>query len=310
MPKPLHPARILAPALALVFLPGIGAAQATPTVDTGRMMRELSVLAHDSMAGRRTGTPGAARAVSFLTSALRESGLASDEPSLLKVFEWSGGRGVNVVASVPGSAPDADAIVLSAHYDHLGIIDGRIYNGADDNASGVVALLEIGRRLLQQPLRHPVVLAFVDAEEGGLHGSRAFVDDPPVPLGRIALDVNLDMVARTDGVLWAAGASHTPELRPILEDLAEVAPLELRLGHDRPRSPDGQDWSGSSDHASFGGVGIPWVYFGVEDHADYHEPTDDVERIDPDELTSAVQTILMGIRALDAALPLEKATDR
>ncbi len=274
-------------------------------------MRDLGVLAHDSMAGRRTGTPGAQRARAFLTATLREAGLVTPDSSPLLGFEWPGGRGVNVVAMVPGSSdPEGEVIVLTAHYDHLGTLDGTVYNGADDNASGTVALLEIGRLLRAEPLAHTVVLAFVDAEEGGLNGSRALVADPPVAFPRIALNVNLDMIARTDGVLWAGGASHTPELRPILENIAKAAPLELRLGHDRPGAPEGDDWSDASDHASFGRAGVPWVYFGVEDHVDYHEPTDDVDQIDPSELTTAVQTVIMALRALDAALPLEKAATR
>ena len=301
----------LVTALLCALCGGNAGAQDVPSVDTERLMRDLAVLAHDSMSGRRNGTPGARRARTFLVSALEEAGFASQRLSPLDAFTWDGGRGVNVVARVPGSAgPDSDVIVLTAHYDHLGIRDGVVYNGADDNASGTVALLEIGRQLLSDPLEHTALLAFVDAEEGGLNGSRALVAEPPVPLSRIKLNVNLDMVSRTDGVLWAAGAYHTPALRPVLEEVAKRAPLALRLGHDRPDAPEGDDWTESSDHASFHRAGIPWIYFGVEDHVDYHEPTDDLERIDPQELTEAVQTILMGLRAMDAALPLEETTTR
>jgi Zn-dependent M28 family amino/carboxypeptidase len=218
---------------------------------------------------------------------------------------------VNIVAVIPGrTIRDEDVIVLTAHYDHLGIRDGSVYNGADDNASGVAALLEIGRQLVAAPLEHTAILAFVDAEEHGMQGSRAFVDDPPVPLERIGLNVNLDMVARTDGLLWAGGAHHTPQLRPILEEVALGAPVELRLGHDRPGAPEGDDWTDASDHAPFHQAGIPFVYFGVEDHADYHEATDDFERIDAGAYLASVRTILMGIRTLDAALPLDDAPGR
>lgn len=279
---------------------------------TARLLSDLSVLAHDSMSGRRVGTPGAQRARTFLVDALTDAGLTTSEASPLRPFSWPGGTGVNIVTELPGKSDseDGEVIVLTAHYDHLGIRDGQIYNGADDNASGTAALLEIGRQLLVDPLEHPVVLAFVDAEEGGINGSRALVDDPPILLNRVALNVNLDMVARTDGVLWAGGAYHTPALRPILEDVARRAPLELRLGHDRPGAPEGDDWTEASDHASFHRVGIPFVYFGVEDHPDYHEPTDDFEKIDPAEFAAAVETILIALRALDTALPLATAGGR
>jgi Zn-dependent M28 family amino/carboxypeptidase len=211
---------------------------------------------------------------------------------------------------VPGRTDADEVIVLTAHYDHVGIRDGRIYNGADDNASGVAAVLEITRRIAADPLAHTLVVALLDAEELGSQGAQAFVAAPPVALERIAVNVNLDMVSRTDGLLWAAGAFHTPALRPILERVATRSAVELRLGHDRPGAPEGDDWTRQSDHAAFHERGIPFVYFGVEDHADYHEPTDDVERIDPGEFVGAVRTILAGLRELDAALPFQTATPR
>jgi hypothetical protein len=287
------------------------AAQAPVALDSVRLLRDLSVLAHDSMAGRATGTPGSQRAQAFLVASLEAAGLAPAYEQMLHTFESQGRAGANVVAVVPGRGePEGQVVVVTAHYDHLGIRDGEIFNGADDNASGAAALLEIARRLVAAPLEHTAVLALFDGEEVGFLGSRAFMADPPLPLGRIALDVNLDMVARTAGVLWAAGASHTPALEPILQDLASRAPLTLRLGHDRPGAPEGDDWTNSSDHGSFHEMGIPFVYFGVEDHPDYHEATDDVERIDPGEFTASVRTILMGLRALDAALPLPETSTR
>jgi len=285
--------------------------QANVQLDSARLLRDLSVLAHDSMAGRATGTPGSQRAQAFLVASLEEAGLSPAYERWLRPFASPRDVGTNVVAMAPGRGASADqVIVITAHYDHEGIRDGEIFNGADDNASGVAALLEIGRRLAAAPLEHAAVLAFVDAEETGFQGARAFVADPPVPLDRIALEVNLDMVARTSGLLWAVGAYHNPALRPVLEKLASQAPLTLRLGHDRRGAPEGADWTNSSDHAPFHRVGIPFVYFGVEEHADYHRATDDVERIDPGEFTAAVRTILMGIRALDAALPFPETSAR
>jgi Zn-dependent M28 family amino/carboxypeptidase len=263
------------------------------------------------MAGRATGTPGAQRARAFLAASLEEAGIAPAYATMVRPFEGPRGEGANVVAIVPGQGSlEEGVLVLTAHYDHLGIRDGEVFNGADDNASGVATLLEVGRQLAAEPLRHAAVLAFVDGEEVGFLGSRAFVTDPPLPLERIVLNVNIDMVARTDGVLWAGGSQHTPELRPVLEALAARAPLTLRLGHDRAGAPEGADWTFSSDHGPFHVVGIPFVYFGVEDHRDYHMPTDDFERVDPSEFMAAVRTILMGLRALDQALPLPESGSR
>jgi len=222
-----------------------------------------------------------------------------------QAFTWPGGSGENLVGVIPGRDPDAAVVVLTAHYDHEGIEDGQIYNGADDNASGSVAVLEIARQAAAAPLEHTLVVALLDAEESGSWGARAFVAAPPLPRERIALNVNLDMVARTSGELWAAGAYHTPALRPILEAIAAQAPLRLRLGHDRPGAPEGDDWTDSSDHSAFHSAGIPFVYLGVEDHPDYHRPTDDFERVDAGEFVTSVRTILMALRTLDGALPLD-----
>jgi Zn-dependent M28 family amino/carboxypeptidase len=294
----------------LLLLPALAcpaSGQQLPVVDTTRLLADVAVLAHDSMQGRAAGTEGSARARVFLLRALAETGAHAFAGAFEQPFEWARGNGVNLVATVPGRGDYDQVIVLTAHYDHVGVREGQIYNGADDNASGVAALLEVTRRVAREPLDHTLIVALLDAEELGSRGARAFVASPPVALERIALDVNLDMVSRTDGLLWAAGASHTPALRPILERVAARAPVALRLGHDHPNAPEGDDWTQLSDHAAFHDRGIPFVYFGVEDHVDYHRPTDDVERIDPAEYAAAVQTVVMSLRELDDALPLASA---
>lgn len=290
-------------------------------IDSVRLMRDLGALAHDSMAGRGTGTPGAAMARALIVRELTAAGVEPAAGAWEHPFTWGedGRPGVNVIGRIPGTggppaagAPDPDAragsatlIVLTAHYDHLGVREGELYNGTDDNASGVAAALEIARIVAEAPLASTLVLALFDAEEVGLQGARAFVAEPPVPLPEATLVVNLDMVARSDGVLWAAGAHHAPALRPILERVAADAPTTLRLGHDRPNAPEGDDWTSASDHGPFHEAGIPFVYFGVEDHPDYHRPTDDVGLVDPGAFVASVRTIHMALRALDAALPLD-----
>ena len=103
--------------------------------------------------------------------------------------------------------------VVSAHYDHLGIRDGVVYPGADDNASGVAVILEVAAYCQKNPFRRSIVFAAFDAEEGGLQGARVFVATPPVPKERIALNVNLDMVSRSDKrEIFIAGTYHTPAL--------------------------------------------------------------------------------------------------
>lgn len=273
-------------------------------VNLDRLLADLSVLAHDSMRGRAPGTDESAEARRYIIDRLEEAGVAPLGGDYERPFTIvDGGNATNIVGVVEGTTPGT--IVLTAHYDHVGVRDGTVYNGADDNASGTAAVLEVSRIIAGEPLSHSLVVAFLDAEEVGLQGARAFVSTETVPISDIVLNVNLDMVSRSGGTLWAAGAFHTPSLRPVLESVAEHAPTELRLGHDQPGIDGEDDWTSASDHGPFHAAGLPFVYFGVEDHPDYHQPTDDVERVIPEEFHSSVETILLALRALDAAFPLE-----
>jgi Zn-dependent M28 family amino/carboxypeptidase len=276
-------------------------------VDTSRVLADLHVLAADSMEGRATGTPGSERARRFLVAAFEEAGVEAFGSGYEREFDFQRGgeniQGVNLVGYVEGADATGPVVVVTAHYDHLGIRDGAIYNGADDNASGTVTLLALARHLEENPPAHTVVLAALDAEELGLLGAEAFLADPPVDAERISLNVNLDMVGRNArGEMFAAGSYHYPFLRPLLEEVAAEAPIRLRLGHDSPDLPRSEDWTHQSDHGAFHAAGIPFVYFGVEDHPDYHRPTDDAERIEPAFFSGAVATIIAAVEVLDAAL--------
>lgn len=260
------------------------------------------------MAGRATGTPQNAQARAWIVSELRRIGIPSLEGSYEYSFQSArrnrpdSVRGVNVLGYLRGSEDPERVIVVSAHYDHVGVRNGEIYNGADDNASGTAGVLALAAYFKAHPPRHSMLFAFFDAEEMGLLGARALVASPPIPLARIGANVNLDMVSRSDqGELWAAGAGHYPQLRPLLEAMIPLAPMPLRLGHDSGAGRD--DWTNLSDQGAFHAVGIPVVLFSVEDHADYHKPTDDVERIQPAFYYGAIRTVAGFLIRLDAALP-------
>lgn len=277
-------------------------AQTIPAADTAALMRAVRVLAADSMEGRAAGTPGGARARAWLLARLRTLGIAPLSNELTQAFPLArGGEGVNLIGVVRGTTAPERYLVLSAHYDHVGVQGGQVYNGADDNASGVAAVLALAERLRARPPGHSVIVALFDAEEGGLRGARAFVANPPVPKASLLLNINLDMVGHSEaGELYAAGTSHTPRLRPPLDSLAARAPITLRFGHDQGGGQD--DWTTQSDHAAFHAAGIPFVYFGVEDHKDYHKPTDDPETLTPAFFGGAVATIEEAIRILDRAV--------
>jgi Zn-dependent M28 family amino/carboxypeptidase len=268
----------------------------------------VRVLAADSMEGRKAGAPGGARARAYLVGRVAAIGLTPLVPGYLQRFPLPRDEpnvGTNLLAVIPGTTFPRQYIVLSAHYDHVGVVRDQIYNGADDNASGVAGVLAMAGELQRHPLRHSVVIALFDGEEAGLMGARAFMAAQPVLKDSIRLDVNLDMIGHSDpGELWAAGANRYPALRPLLEEAAKGASVTLRLGHDRPGVRGEQDWTFDSDHGPFHSAGIPFVYFGVEDHKDYHQPTDDPDTITPAFFGRAVGTIYRVLRALDARLPL------
>jgi len=282
-----------------------GAATPAPAgrVDAGQMLGDVRALADDAMEGRAAGTPGGARARAYLVGRFRQVGLSPlgegfEQPFALR----GGGTGVNLVGHVAGRDAAAGLFVITAHYDHLGVRGGQVYNGADDNASGVAALLQLAAHFTRERPAHTLVFAALDAEEAGLQGATALVAALKREGRRVALNVNLDMVSRGDrGALYAAGAHHTPALRPHLERAAAAAPVKLLLGHDRPELGR-DDWTNQSDHYAFHREKIPFVYFGVEDHKDYHRPTDDFEAIAPDFYTRAVETILGAVAELDKNL--------
>ncbi len=286
--------------------------------DSARIMEELRVLSHDTLEGRQTGTRGGLMAQEFIQREFQAAGLEAPPAGALQPFEFRGRRdttqvtrGANIAGFVTGREPELGAIVVTAHFDHLGIRAPRpgtqaetegdsIYNGADDNASGTVAVMALARYFVQNPPRHTMVFAAVDAEEMGIRGSQAFVDAgwPET----IVLNVNLDMVARSDSLLFAAGPFHYPQLRPILEGVEGRPPVVLRFGHDQPGVEGVQNWTGSSDHRAFHAKGIPFVYFGVEDHPDYHLPSDEFDKVDPAFFLNALRTVLAAVSALDEGL--------
>ncbi len=292
-------ARVVAAGLALL-LSSVPATGQSP--QAGSLLTDLSVLSADSMAGRAVGTDGGRMAREYIGARLASMGLEVTRDD----FEFTRGggavTGVNVRAEITGSAyPDA-AIVLTAHYDHLGVRDGTVFNGTDDNASGVAGLLALAEWFAEHPPLHTLHIVFTDAEEGGLRGARAFVDDPPTALDRIVLNINLDMIAHADTDLWVAGTYPRPELKNIVERVDPAPPVVLHFGHDTPQDQGSDNWILASDHGPFHERDVPFLYFGVADHPDYHQPTDDFDTIDPTFFSAAVETIRGVVESADQSL--------
>lgn len=270
------------------------------------MLETIQALTAPDMAGRGAGSEGGARARAYVASRLARLALTpiagADFARPFKVTPKSGTEvmGANLVAVCRGNRPDLGTIVVSAHYDHLGVRDGQTYPGADDNASGVALALELAAQCARSPYAHTVLFAFFDAEEMGLQGARALLRDPPVTAHRIVLNVNFDMVSRSDKrEIHVAGPGRWPALAPMLGPVAASAPIGVRFGHDTGGGRN--DWTTQSDHAVFHAAGVPFVYFGVEDHADYHKPTDTADKIAPDFLSGVATTVFSAMAALDRA---------
>ena len=262
--------------------PAVATGQAvTRHVDRAQLMKDLRALSDPALEGRRTGAPGGLKARAWVEAQFATIGLTpSGSSGYRQPFEFEhrsvGGMFVpgrpfrttisdaaNVIGKVAGTASGARAIVVSAHYDHLGVRDGITYPGADDNASGVAVLLAIARRLRAAPPRHPVLLVAFDAEELGLRGAQALVGSSLLPASAAALNVNLDMVSRNDAnEIFAAGTYHTPSLKPMLDDVQRRSAVKILFGHDRPMVKAGgvEDWTSQSDHRVFHQAGVPFVY--------------------------------------------------
>ena len=290
---------------ALFFL-GVSFSFAQGKIDHKQILKDLKKLSHDTMMGRKTGTEGAKLAGNYIAGQFGSIRLKKFKRGYKHAFEFEHRKGkkvkgVNVIGYVKSIDRRKSTIVITAHYDHLGEIRGEIYNGADDNASGTAALLAIADFFKENPPNHNIIFAALDAEEMGLQGAKAFMKDSNIPLDKVVLNVNMDMVSMNHkNELYVAGTYHYPKLKPILEKIPKRT-TRLLFGHDKPGTGR-NDWTHSSDHAAFHEKGIPFVYFGVEDHKHYHKHTDEFEHVNQSFYIKAVNLILDSIIALDRAL--------
>jgi hypothetical protein len=299
------------------------ATQAPPAakVDVGALMTDVRTLSGAEFEGRRTGSEGNRRARMYVLRRFKEIGLEPVGGTHQQKFSFtprargsspqkpSEMQGTNLFGMVQGTAAPEQFVVVTAHYDHLGRRDGAVFPGADDNASGVAGMLAIASWFAgHKPERSLLFVAF-DAEELGLQGARYFVKNPPVDLKKILTVVNLDMIARGDAnTLWASGTSYYPALKEPVVDAARGRGIKVEFGHDRPKT-DGEvldDWTNSSDHGPFHAAGIPFLYFGVEDHPDYHKPTDTADKIPRAFFAEAVSLALDVVSRLARRIPLNQ----
>lgn len=233
--------------------------------------------------------------------------------------------GRNVGAWIPGSDPALrnEFVIVSAHYDHLGVRNGQIYRGADDNASGVAMLLEVSRYFAETPAKPRRSLVFVafDLEERMLWGSRWFAAHPPWPLERVKLFITADMIGRSLGdlplpVVFVLGSEHAPELKQVLDGVESPRPLRHPLlanladdatdgGCPLEVARLGIDLIGTrSDYGPFRDRKVPFLFFSTGEHPDYHTPRDVPERVD-DEQVAWVSALVLDVsqRVADTESP-------
>src|SRR6266566_6368816 len=268
-----------------------------------RVLTDVRFLAADSQEGRGVGTAGLERAGAYIRDGFARAGLRvsfqdftipPDAPAVLHTT-LGGTATRNVVAILPGASPTlrGEVVLVGAHYDHLGLggfgamdpdSTGRVHNGADDNASGTAALLEVARQLAgRKPARTVVFVAF-SGEELGTLGSSYFVQHPvPQPVDSIYVMLNVDMVGRLRSArLLALGAATAKEFPALLDSLNTPPRFDLRAS--------GDGW-GPSDHAVFFATRHPVLHFFTDLHEDYHRSTDDWQKINATGLAQVAQFV-------------------
>ncbi len=295
-----------------------------------RLERLLGALADDSMMGRRTGTPQNAKAARFLASELERYGVGPGvdgaylQPVPMARIERDGRTRLvlpsadvdfdtlpaaamvtgesNVVGIIPGSDPSmaGQAVVVGAHFDHVGVgrpVNGdSIYNGADDDGSGTVAVLEIARALARGPApKRTVVVLLSTSEEAGLVGTRWYLEHPVVPLDSTVADFQVEMIARPDslaggpGHAWLTGYERTTMGDELTAAGSPIVP-DKRLD---------QRFFFRSDNLPFALAGIPaHTLSSYNLHEDYHQPSDEISRVDFAHMAAVVDAAVDAVRFL------------
>lgn len=262
--------------------------------------RILSSLAADSMEGRRAGTPGGAKAAAFVAQEMQSIGLVA--PDSEGFFQAVPKLGPNVIGVLRGSDPVLrdQIVVIAAHYDHLGIgksvAGDSINNGADDDASGVTAILEIARALKAgTPPRRTVVFITTTGEEEGILGTQYYVAHPKFPLSQMVAEMEVEMIGRPDSIAGGFGKGWlTGYDRSTMGEMLKSAGVPI-VADPYPQ----MHFFERSDNIVFAKMGIPaHTLSSYNLHNDYHEPSDEVSRIDFAHVTGVIRAGAMAARIL------------
>ncbi|HIB37257.1 M20/M25/M40 family metallo-hydrolase [Mesonia sp.] len=290
--------------LFLLFMLTTGFAQSQQEITEAELTQHIEFLTAEDLKGRYPGTPENDSVVNYLVDNFSKNEISvlvqefeaqmRKDSSIVKTY--------NVLGLVEGkdSIFKNEVIVLGAHYDHLGMKGDSIYHGADDNASGIAALLEIAEKVKahQNELQRSIIFIAFGAEEQGLLGSQFFVENPIIPIDQIKLMMNMDMLGHlnTEKHLYMGGAGTFPggvELMKSLANSDELNPIVHAGG------------VGGSDHVSFYRKGISVLGFHTGGHDYYRQPSDTIEHLNiPGEVIASnyIYQALMEIAASEREL--------
>lgn len=282
------------------------------TITSAELKTHLYEFASDEMQGRMTGEKGQKLAAEYLRNFYQDQGIASpieennyyqnipaEYFSRMKEPKSS----ENVVAFIKGSEKPDEIIVLSAHYDHVGMENGEIFNGADDDGSGTIAMLEIAEAFQQavkngKGPKRSILFLHVTGEEIGLYGSKYYTENPIFPLANTVANLNTDMIGRIDpdkkdtpNYIYLIGSDKlSQELHDVSEAVAEkYSDLELDYKFNDENDPNRFYYR--SDHYNFAKNNIPIIFYFNGVHEDYHKPTDTPDKIEYDLYAKRTQLI-------------------
>ncbi|PHK27466.1 peptidase M28 [Nostoc linckia z16] len=276
------------------------------------LKKHLYIVASDEMQGRNTGEPGQKKAGRYLIEQYKKDGIsfpkgASDfyqpVPSefMSRAFSPKLNDSENIWAYIEGTEKPDEVLVISAHYDHVGMKNGEVFNGADDDGSGTVALLEIAQAFMQAKKdgygpKRSILFLHVTGEEHGLHGSRYYSEHPLFPVANTIADLNIDMIGRRDddhkdngNYVYVIGSDRlSSELHTINEE-ANKKYTNLTLDYRYNDRNDPNQFYFRSDHYNFAKKGIPIIFYFNGVHADYHKESDEPEKIEYNLLAKRAQ---------------------
>lgn len=272
------------------------------TITEDELKTHLFTIASDEMQGRDTGSEGQKKAGKYLIEHYQNLGLSyplaaesfyQPVPSKFMKTAWSPTLpdSENIWVYLEGGELKEEVIVISAHYDHIGMKNNEIYNGADDNGSGTSALLEIADAFVQAKKegftpKRSILFLHVTGEEYGLHGSRYYAENPILPIENTIANINIDMIGRrgngketNDNYVYVIGSDRlSTDLHTLSEKANEYVGLELDYTYNDLNDPNRFYYR--SDHYNFARKGIPAIFYFDGVHEDYHKTTDTVDKID------------------------------